>query len=101
MADFNVQNELHDMRGEQRTDHDELTRIVTEGFASGSSWMHAHEMKDQERFNAIDTRLRPIETVKQAAIWLIGAVLVAWLGAAGLIYVEHQNHRAAPVAEVR
>lgn len=96
MAEFDIQSELHDMRLEQKNDNNELTRVVTEGFTAGSTWMHAHELKDQERFNTIDSRLRPIETVKQAAVWLIGAVIVAWLGAAALIYVEHQHHKDAP-----
>jgi len=97
MADFNIQTELQSMRVEQREDHAALTKVVTDGFASSNSWMHAHELKDQDRFNALDRRLRPIETVKQAAVWLIGAVIVAWLGAAGLIYVEHQSHTRSTV----
>lgn len=100
MAEFDVQKELHDMRLEQRTDHAELTRVVTDGFSKGSEWMRLHELKDQERFNAIDTRLQPIETIKRGAVWLIGAVIVAWLGAAGLIYAEHQSHKPTATAVV-
>lgn len=100
MAEFDIQKELLDMRGEQRTDHAELTRVVTEGFKKGSDWMHRHELNDQERFNAIDSRLQPIETVKRAAVWLIAAVVTAWIGAAGLIYVEHQSHKVPAAVAV-
>lgn len=95
--DFDLQKELHEMRQERRDDHAELVRKVDTGFAEGAEWMKVHEAADVERFNQIDKRLMPLETVKAAAVWLVGAVLVALLGAGGMIYAEHVNHLDKPV----
>jgi hypothetical protein len=77
---FNIQEYLASMRSEQKEDHEALAGEVTLGLSKVSDAIVAHSKSDQEMFNAIEGRLRPIESMRKTFRWGIGTVFVALVG---------------------
>lgn len=96
MARFSVQAALKEMRDEQRTDHAALVEKVDEGFKAATKAMADHVLEDTTKFSSIDKRLDVVENTRRTMRWLMGATVVAILGAAAEFFINHAAHIVKP-----
>jgi len=77
--EFNIQEELRQMREERKEDHRDLSAKIESGFDSLERWARNHELQDQEMFLGMANRLEPLEaihgTIKKATKWIVMALL--------------------------
>lgn len=77
--EFNIQEELRQMREERKQDHRDLSNKIETGFDSLERWARNHELQDQEMFLGMAGRLEPLEaihtTIKKATKWVVLAIL--------------------------
>lgn len=80
------------MRDEQREDHRLLVEKVDEGFKAATKAMADHVLEDTTKFASIDNRLAVVENTRRTMRWLMGATVVAILGAAAEFVINHLGH---------
>jgi hypothetical protein len=103
MARFSVQAYLAEMRTESREDmqvvresQDRLEVKVDEGFKAATKSMSDHVLEDTTKFSSIDKRLDVVENTRRTMRWLMGAAVVAFLGAAAEFIFNHASHIVKP-----
>lgn len=104
----NVQDLLRDMNAERREDHQTVIEKMESGFTTVTQLvtkvatdLEAHEKADVDTANALDGRLKPLESLNRGLKWLAGAVAVAIIGGIADLMFNHLPRLLASAGAIK